>query len=93
MNIVLKSSQFIEEVRPEDIQNIPLTIGATTYRIGDFINTKITNATASVSREDGKIQITVDADLEAGVDSVSVGKQFETFATKYAFPTGISYAK
>ena len=93
MNIVLKSSQFIEEVRPEDIQNIPLTVGATTYRIGDFINTKITNATASVSREDGKIQITVDADLEAGVDSVSVGKQFETFATKYTFPTGISYAK
>lgn len=93
MNIVLKSSQFLEEVKPEDIQNIPLTVGAITYRVGDFIDTKISNATASVARENGKIQITVDADLETGVDSVKTGNTFEAFAQKYQFPNGISYSK
>jgi hypothetical protein len=48
----------------ENILSIPITIGNTSYNIGDFVESTITNATATVSREDGKIQITVESNLE-----------------------------
>ena len=64
-----------------------------TYRVGDFVDVVLTNATASVAREDGKIQITVDADLEPGVDSVSTTTTYEAFAKSYTFPAGITYSK
>ena len=93
MNIVLKTSQFQDEVRLEDILSIPLTVGNTVYHIGDFIDTTVTNATARISREDGKIQITVGSDLDFGIDSVSTQSKFEEFAKAYAYPKGISYIK
>jgi multidrug efflux pump len=90
-NILLKTDTFLHEAKLEDVLNIPLVNGNTTYRIGDFVENRIENAIASVKRENGKVQITVDADLEAGMDTVSKQAEFETFAKSYVFPTGISY--
>ena len=64
MNVIVKSSQFLDDVRLEEVLAIPLTVGQTNYVVGDFVDSQITNATASITREDGNIQITIDADLE-----------------------------
>lgn len=64
MSVILKTNQFIDDVRLEDVLAIPLTVGQTNYVVGDFVDSQITNATASITRENGNIQITVDADLE-----------------------------
>ncbi len=64
MDIILKSSQFVSNVRLEDVLAIPLVVGQTSYVVWDFVESKLTNATASVTRENGNIQITVDADLK-----------------------------
>lgn len=77
----------------EDVLDIPFSMGTSTYRIGDFVETRAQNAIALISREDGKIQITVDADMTAGMDSSKVQTAFENFALKYSFPRGISYSK
>lgn len=91
MNVVLKSSQFGDDVRVEDVLSIPLTVGTTTYHIGDFVESRLTNATASITRENGDIQITVDADLEVGFDTLVAQKALTDFASSYEFPSGVSY--
>lgn len=91
MNVILKSSQFTGDIRIENILAIPITIGQNTFLIGDFIENKITNSTALISRENGDIQITVDADLDTGVDSVSTQAAFVAYAQSYLYPPGISY--
>jgi multidrug efflux pump subunit AcrB len=91
MSIILKSDQFLREVKLEDVLAIPLVVGQSRYVVGDFVDSRIAPATASISRENGNIQITVDADLEEGIDTVTSQKAFATFADGYEFPTGISY--
>lgn len=91
MNVVLKSSQFWTNIRMEDILSIPITVGQTTYMVSDLVDNKINNATEKISRNDGDIQITVDADLEDGVDSVATQAEFIKFAQVYTFPSGVQY--
>ncbi len=91
MSVILKSSQFREDVRIEDILSVPVVAWETTYQIGDFIESEITNATASITRVDGDIEITVDADLEEWVDTVSVQSIFSEYANTYEFPSGITF--
>jgi multidrug efflux pump subunit AcrB len=93
MNIILKTSQFQDEIKPEDILAIPLQVWPISYVVWDFVEVKLTNATARVAREDGKIQITVDGDLEQGIDTVTMQRQYEEFAKSYPYPPGISYAQ
>jgi multidrug efflux pump subunit AcrB len=50
------------------------------------------NATASVNRTDGDIQITVGADLEPGVDSVKTTATITKYAEEYTYPAGVSYS-
>lgn len=91
MNIIVKSSQFLDDVKLEDVLSIPLTVWTSRYVVWDFVESRITNATANISRQDGDIQITVDADLEQGIDSVSTQKTFLSYAESYEFPAGVSY--
>lgn len=91
MSVILKSSQFRETIVLEDILSIPIAVWAINYRIGDFVESQLTNATASITRVDWDIQITVDADIQEWVDTVSTQKAFADYAAKYDFPSGISY--
>lgn len=93
MNVVVKTDTFLSGALMEDVMNISFNMGNSTYRIGDFVDMNIQNAVAVIKREDGKVQITVDANLESGMDTVAVQNQFEQFATSYNFPKGISYSK
>lgn len=93
MDVVVKTDAFLDEAKMENIMNIVFSVGPNTYRIGDFVDTKVTNAIASVARTDGKIEITVDANLDIGVDTVSKQAAFEAFAKEYTFPLGISYSR
>lgn len=91
MSIYLKSSKFEEKISIDDVLSIPISVGSTTYFIGDFVESRLSNALASISREDGDIQITVDADLEDGVDTVSSQAAYTEYASNYKYPAGISY--
>lgn len=60
MNIILKSDRFIQEAKMEDILGITFAVGNSNYKVGNFVDTKVQNAIASVNRENGKVQITVE---------------------------------
>lgn len=91
ISIYIKTDTFLEEARIEDIMSIPMSLWNTTYRVGDFIESRVENAIASVKRENGDIQITVDADLEQGIDTISTQNLLESYAKSYNFPPGIRY--
>lgn len=91
MNIVLRQDNFRKKINIEDILTATFNLWPNTYQLGNFIEYNAKNAIASISREDGKVQITVDADLEKWVDSVSTQNEVLNYAQSYTFPSGISY--
>lgn len=91
-DVLLKLEKFQNDISPEDIQWITFSYAGKTYRVGDFLDVRSENAIASIKRKDGKIQITVDADLEVGVDSISTQNAFLKYAQEYSYPAGVSYA-
>ncbi len=91
MDIFLKQSNFREIVNIDDIMNSSFAYAWKTYQVWNFIDYNTTNSIASVSREDWKITISVDADIEKWVDSVSTQSNFQDYAKTYSFPPGISY--
>lgn len=91
MNIIIKTDTFIKEAKMEDILGITFTIWTTNYKVGNFVDTRTQNAIASVNRENGKVQIAVESDLEKGIDSVSTQAKFVEYAKSYKFPPGIWY--
>lgn len=93
MNVVIKTDTFLSGANMEDVLGIPFSFGTSTYRIGDFVETKAQNAIAAVKREDGNVQITVDADIDTARDTISTQAAIEKYAASYTFPKGISYAR
>ncbi|MDD3302890.1 MAG: efflux RND transporter permease subunit [Candidatus Gracilibacteria bacterium] len=93
MDIYIKQENFREDVNIEDILNSTFTYAGKTYQIGNLIEYNTKNSIASISREDGKIIISVEADLEKGVDTVGTQTKFEDYAKTFEFPNGISYMK
>ncbi len=91
MNIVLRQDNFREKINIEDILTATFNLWPNTYQLGNFIEYNAKNAIASISREDGKVQITVDADLEKWYDTVTVQNKILEYAKNYTFSNGISY--
>jgi multidrug efflux pump subunit AcrB len=50
------------------------------------------NAIAKVSRTDGKVQISVEADVNDGVEKTTIQRGLEDYVAQQALPTGISYS-
>ena len=64
MDVKLRSSVFRDDVNLEKILSLPIPTANENFALRDFVDSTLSNATAAISREDGKIQITVDSDLE-----------------------------
>lgn len=93
VDVVVKVAEYVDAVDPQAIVGHQFAFGGKSYRIGDFVDSTVKNAVASVKREDGKITITVEGDVEKDVLPAEIQTKFESYAKSYAFPTGISYSK
>lgn len=91
MDVYIKQSNFREVVNVEDIMNSTFNFAWKNYQVWNFVEYNTKNSIASIAREDWKIIISVDADLNKWVDTVSTQAKFEEFAKSYSFPTWISY--
>jgi HAE1 family hydrophobic/amphiphilic exporter-1 len=89
---VVKYSQFVNDVDPDLLASHIFKYAGKNYRLGDLIDTNITNAVASVKREAGLTTISIGADVETGVTAAEIQTKFVAFAEKYSFPNGISYS-
>lgn len=93
VDVVVKVAEYVDAVDPQAIVGHQFAFGGKNYRIGDFIDSTVKNAVASVKREDGKITITVEGDVEKDVLPAGLQSKFEEYANSYKFPTGITYSK
>lgn len=93
VDVVVKVAEYVDAVDPQAVSGHQFAFGGKTYRIGDFVDSTVKNAVASVKREDGKITITVEGDVEKDVLPATLQSKFEAYANSYAFPAGISYSK
>ncbi|MFB0965809.1 MAG: efflux RND transporter permease subunit, partial [Patescibacteria group bacterium] len=93
VDVVVKVAEYVDAVDPQAIVGHQFAFGGKNYRIGDFIDSTVKNAVASVKREDGKITITVEGDVEKDVLPAGLQTKFEEYAKSYEFPAGITYSK
>lgn len=93
VDVVVKTAEYVDAVDPQAIMGHNFAFGGKTYRIGDFVDSNVKNAVASVKREDGKITVTVEGDTEKDVLPAPVQSKFEAFASTYEFPAGITFSK
>ncbi len=93
LDIIVKYSQFTQNIDPELVTAHTFKVGNKIYRLGDLIDLSLTNAIASIKRESGLTTISIGADVEEGTLATDVQTQFLKFAANYKFPTGVSYSQ
>lgn len=90
-DIVIKFNTFLEDVSPEMLYNLVITTKAGQIRLWDVAKVATDPALTSVKRVDGDIVISVEADLEQGLQPTAFQPQLDEFAKNYDYPSGISY--
>jgi len=90
-DIVLKLDTFVDDVSPEILYNLVVTTKAWQIRLSDVATVSTDPSLTSVKRVDSDIVISVEADLEQGLQPTNFQPKLEEFAKAYKYPTGISY--
>ncbi len=93
MDIYVKQSNFIDQVIIDDILNSNFNYLWKTYLIWNFVEYNVENSIESIWRENWKIIVLVDADLEKWYGAVDVQSEFVKYAETFEFPNWISYYK
>lgn len=89
--IVVKLDAFQDELSPEDIMNLEIQTSVWKIRVWDYVNYSFDKSLSSISRENGDITITVDADVETGIVPTSIQPKLIAFAEAYNYPDGVSF--
>ncbi len=90
-DIVLSVADFEDDLNPMDIMDLIITTPIGETRVGDYANFSFQPGLSSIGREDGKITIGANSDLEPWVLPSTVQPQLIDFAENYSYPEGISY--
>jgi multidrug efflux pump subunit AcrB len=85
-DIVVKIDAFDEKLSPEDVMNLQVQTRIGQVRLGDYADYTFEKSLSSISRENGNISITVDADVESGVVPTTLQPKVVEFAKSYDFP-------
>lgn len=92
MDVMLKDDRFLDDVSADMILDIPITVGKTKYRIGDFVTVNVSNSVSSISQKDGTIRITINADAKEWVNTIGLTREIQQYAQSYNFPKGIYFS-
>ena len=91
-DIVLSLAEFEDTLNPSEINNLVINTSAWKIRVGDYASYSFEPGLSSIGREDGKITIWANSDLEPGVLPSEIQPKLIEFAESYNFPEGISYS-
>ncbi len=90
-DIVVKVENFDVSLSPEDIINLQVQTRLGPVRVWDYVDYSFEKSLSSISRENGNITITVDADIETWMVATSIQPKLIEFAESYNFPLGVSF--
>lgn len=92
-DIKVQYKEFKENLNPSDVQNITVsTMMWDKVRIWAVSDYKFENAISEISREDTKIIVKVESDLDQWISSTTIQSKLTDFASKFTYPDGISYS-
>ena len=90
-DIVLSVAEFEDTLNPIDILNLTIPTRIGEIRVGDYADFAFEPGLSSIIREDGKITIGANSDLEAGILPSEIQPKLIEYAENYNYPEGISY--
>jgi len=90
-DIVLSVAEFEDILNPQDIMNLVISTRIGNIRVWDYASFSFEPWLSSISREDGKITIWANSDLQPDVLPSSIQPKLIEFAENYNYPEGISY--
>lgn len=90
-DIKVKIKEFENNLSPNDVENLIINTQAWPIRIWDVATYTFKPAISVINREDTKIVVKVDADLEDWYLGSDIQPLFEKFAKKYDYPKWITY--
>lgn len=92
-DIKIKYKEFENWLTPDDIENISIATQYGPIMIWTIADYNFEKAIDQISREDTKIIIKVESDLEQEYVSTDIESTLNEFATNYTYPDGISFEK
>lgn len=90
-DIVVKVEQFDEYINPVDIENLVINTKIGKIKIKDIANYEFDESISAINRENSKIIISVESDVEDGYFPTDIQPKLVEFANQYDFPEWISY--
>ena len=90
-DIVLSVAEFEDNLNPKDINDLIINTQVGKIRVGDYADFQFEPGLSSISREDGKISIAANSDLEPWILPTEIQPQLIEFAENYNYPEGVSY--
>jgi len=90
-DIKLKYEDFDDGMTPSDLDQINLNTQVWQINFGDISTYSFGNAISAVSREDNKISIVVDANIELWYTSSQIQSKLDSYAASYKFPDWITF--
>ncbi len=91
-DIILSLDEFEDGVRPYQILDLEIPTQAGMIRIGDYASYELIPGLSSITRENGKITIGVNSDVQPWVLPSDIQPWLIDFAETYIYPSGVSYS-
>lgn len=92
-DIVLKFDEFDDSATPDQIQNIVIKTWNWEIKLWSVLDYQFDNSVASISRENSKITVKVEADTQPDAPTLEIQTKFTEFAENYPYPEWISFIK
>lgn len=89
--IILKIAQFEDNLSPDDVANLIINTSAWQIRVWDFSTYEFAKSISAISRENTRVTISVEADIDVGYLPSNIQPLLEKFASEYDYPEGITY--
>lgn len=90
-DIRIKYIDFNQQLTPNQVEDITLPTTKWLMKFGVLADYSFENAITEINREDGKIVVKVDSDLEQWFSSTEIQSLLTNFANTYTYPNGISF--
>lgn len=92
-DIILKFEDFDEKISPDQVLNMNINTASWPIKLSSVLSYNYDNSVSTISREDRKITIKVEADVELWAPALKLQEDYVKFAEQYKYPEWISFVK
>jgi len=90
-DIKVRYEQIDDSLTPQQMENIIINTSVGPVRIGDIASYTLASNIDKIQREDGKIVISVESDMERWMTPTATQAAYVNFAKNYQYPSGVSF--